>query len=182
MKKIGILIFTVIEVVGLAVWLALAHGGFAILAPAVLAAFLILEHIVTYNVIRGLTLTSFGLHVPIREIVVFSVIEAVIWVIWLILADGAGVIYAMPFLFGAFVIEHTISDNVFRHEGFLSAIVRQEVIIFSVVEVIAATVWLHLVRDGFIYHGIVVLFVGSLIEHIMAVKVGQRNSRVLCKH
>jgi len=173
MNKIGIVIFTVIEVVGLAVWLALADRGMFVLAPVVLAAFLIVEHTITYNVVRGFKLSN--LDGPGREIILFSVIEGLIWVVWLLLANGAGVGWAVPFLFGALVIEHTISDNVFRHEGFLNAIAKPQVIGFSAVEVVAATGWLFLVREGDLVFGIGVLLVGSLIEHVMAVKVSQRR-------
>lgn len=181
MKKfIGIGAFTIVEVAGLVAWLALALQDQALLGLGILAGALSLEHIITYFVIPQLP-KDLRAPFPLLSILAFSGIETVIWGVWLLLAQSLlnpftalNLFAAAAFLAIALLIEHTLSDNVFRSRGLFSKIIEARTIGFTIIEVVAASVWLLLVLVGQPVIGTAVLLVGSFVEHNIAVKVAQR--------
>jgi len=173
MKTIGTVIFTAIEILGLVVWLALVGQDQAILGLVILAVLLIVEHIVTDNVIHSRKFLN--LQVPILQIATFSIIETAIWAVWLFIADGFNLFLAAGFLFIGLFFEHTVSDNVFKRKGIFEKIFDKRVIGFTVIEVVGAAVWLSFARAGEVVLAIVILFIFSLAEHIIAVRVGQKQ-------
>lgn len=184
---IVILIISAIEIVGLVVWLRLhtgsalssAVGPFAVtqlqqlmsqigrtaFAGVILGIFLLVEHIITQVDQTGrLSVKEFA------QIFVFSAIEVVIWIVWLLLIPVNGIV-AFVFFFGSLFVEHQIADNVkkglgFLHFSSLGSRVFQGLITFTIAEVVGAVVWVAAAS-------IVALAIGSVVEHYIARNVSQ---------
>jgi len=182
-QQIQIGIFTAIEVITLVVWLVIALAATdvfsSILAAVVLIAGFTVEHIISYNVINRRRLLD--LHgVPIAQKAVVSVIETIIWILWLALAgtdafDASDALIAAAVLAGLLIIEHTLSDNVFKNRRLFERIADKRTIVFSIIESSGATIWLVLVQTDLGILGIVILAAASFIEHIMAVALGRTD-------
>ena len=169
-----IAIFTVVEVAALAIWLALVRSGSAIVGLVVLAVGFTLEHLIAYNVIhrRGL-LELRG--APVGQKAVVSLIETAIWAVWLVLA-GMNDILAAVVLAALLIVEHTLSDNVFKGRGLFSRLLDPRTIVFSLIEAAGAAIWLLLVDAGQAVIGIGILAVASFIEHVMAVALARQDT------
>jgi len=181
--RIRIAIFTVVEVTALVIWLALVRSvagiyrvsiGSLVTGLAVLAVGITIEHVLAYNVInrRGL-LDLRG--APVGKKAVVSVIETGIWALWLALADLNGIVAAVV-LAVLLIVEHTLSDNVFKDRGIFSRLIDARTIGFSIIETAGAAIWLVLVEAGQAIVGIAILAVASFIEHLMAVALGRREA------
>ena len=70
-RTLGIVLFSIIEVAGLAGWLVLADAGQVVVGILVLALGLIVEHIVTDNLLHKRPLYNLG-SLPFGQIVAFS--------------------------------------------------------------------------------------------------------------
>lgn len=183
----AILIVSAIEIVGLVVWLRLHNGedlssvlwplavpqlqqlmsqiGRTAFAGVILGIFLLVEHIITQVDQTGKF--SAGAFV---QIFVFSAIEVVIWIVWLLLIPVNGIV-AFLFFFVSLFVEHQIADNVkkglgFLHFSSLGSRVFQGLIIFTIAEVVGAVVWVAAAS-------ILALAIGSVVEHYIARNVGQ---------
>ncbi len=182
-QQIQIGIFTAIEVITLVVWLVIALAVTdvfsSILAAVVLIAGFTVEHIISYNVINRRRILD--LHgVPIAQKAVVSVIETIIWILWLALAgtdafDASDALIAAAVLAGLLIIEHTLSDNVFKNRRLFERIADKRTIVFSIIESSGATIWLVLVQTDLGILGIVILAAASFIEHTMAVALGRTD-------
>lgn len=185
-QQIQIGIFTAIEVITLVVWLVIALAATdvfsSILAAVVLIAGFTVEHIISYNVINRRRLLD--LHgVPIAQKAVVSVIETIIWILWLALAgtdafDASDALIAAAVLAGLLIIEHTLSDNVFKNRRLFERIADKRTIVFSIIESSGATIWLVLVQTDLGILGIVILAAASFIEHTMALALGRTDDLV----
>ena len=176
--QLRIAIFTIVEGATLATWLVLARNaaniGSMLAALAVLIVGFTIEHLVAYNVIhnRGL----FDLQgVPIGQKAVVSLIESFIWVLWLVLADRNAIL-AIVVLAGLLVVEHTLSDNVFKGRGLFSKLLDARTIGFSLIEAVGAGIWLALVEANMAVLGILILVVASFIEHTLAVGLARQQT------
>jgi len=186
-----ILIIAGIETVGLILWLALHTGGEVIsvldsllaflqqqqtmlqiggttFAGIILGIFLLVEHIITQVDQTG--------RLSVREFVqifVFSAIEVVIWIVWLLLIPVNGIV-AFLFFFGSLFVEHQIADNVkkglgFLHFSSLGSRVFQGLIIVTLAEVVGAVIWVGAIPTV----SLAALAVGSVVEHYVARNVAQ---------
>jgi len=174
MKKVlSIAGFTVVEVVGLVVWLLLALGGRPVVGLVVLFAVLSLEHIITFFVVQGDVKRRPAL--PLVPIVGFSVIETLIWGAWLLEVQIGYAGFATAFLLVALLVEHTLSDNVFRNMPIFSKWVEVKTVGFTFIEVGAASAWLLLHLGGQPIYGAIVLLTGSFMEHQIAVAIARRS-------
>ena len=182
-QRIQIAIFTTIEVITLVAWLAIALAAAdiysSILAVVVLIVGFTIEHIISYNVINNRSLLDFR-RVPIAQKAVVSVIETTIWVLWLILASleafaGFDAFIAAVVLAGLLIVEHTLSDNVFKHRKLFERFADKRTIVFSIIESSGAAIWLALVQSDLGVFGIIVLAAASFIEHTMAVALGRKH-------
>ncbi|TMI08456.1 hypothetical protein E6H34_04220 [Candidatus Bathyarchaeota archaeon] len=183
-----VVIFTGIEIVGLIEWLALSRGGnpttvlgqsYPILqigaissrvgmtgfAAIVLAVFLLVEHIITQVDATG----RFASGKQLVEILTFSSLESVIWVVWLVLIPVNGILAFIFFLVALFV-EHHIADNVKKGLSFFKLSSTRPVfiglLVLTISEVVGAVVWIAA------QNLLAVLVAGSLIEHYIARNVG----------
>ncbi|MCT9097364.1 hypothetical protein [Haloarchaeobius sp. HME9146] len=206
----GLVTFTLVEVVTLGLWLALVleepllvdllpagAPDAAILAGIVLVVGLFLE-----GFVNDITANGIRLRIPVVKIGLFSITEAVIWVVWLRIAQTVGglrgIALAGVFLAVIFVPQHTVEDNVLRGEAILSRLIALGTVSFSVVEAVGATVWLvfvlepalvvskipaavqaslpSLVLDNLGVVGLAVLAGFLLLEHTIALRFGLRGT------
>ncbi|HXD12298.1 MAG TPA: hypothetical protein VN653_19665 [Anaerolineales bacterium] len=181
--QLRIAIFTIVEGVTLVVWLALvrsAAGIYRVSTGSLVGGILVLvlgftiEHIIAYNVIHNRGLLDLQ-GVPIAQKAVVSLIETVIWAVWLVLAD-LNIILAAVVLTGLLIVEHTLSDNVFKGRDIFSKLLDARTIGFSLVEVAGATIWLMLVQANMVVVGAAILLVASFIEHSLAVALARQQT------
>jgi hypothetical protein len=181
--QIRIAIFTIVEGVALVTWLALVRSdagiyqvstGSLVAGLAILAVGFTVEHIVAYNVIHGRGLLELQ-GAPIGQKAVVSLIETSIWALWLVLADLNAVVAAVV-LTGLLILEHTLSDNVFKGKGLFSRLLNGRTIGFSLIEAAGAAIWLALVEANLAVVGIVILVVASFIELLLAVALGREKT------
>lgn len=169
---VGIGVFTGVEVVGLVVWLMLATTGAGVIGAAILFGLLVIEHIIASNVIARRPLANVR-DVPVLQIAIFSALETGVWATWLLLT-GVNQLLAAAVLGAGLIVEHTISDNVAKGQGLLSQLVDERTVGFSLIETVAAVVWLQQVGEGNAAGGIVVLAVLSTLEHIMGIRLARQ--------
>jgi hypothetical protein len=183
--QLRIAVFTIVEGATLVIWLALVRsdagiyqvGTSSLVAGiAVLAVGFTIEHIIAYNVIHNRGLLDLQ-GVPIGQKAVVSLIETVIWALWLVLANLNMIIAAVA-LTGLLILEHTLSDNVFKGRDMFSKLLDARTIGFSLVEAVGAAIWLALVQANLTAVGVLILVVASFVEHIMAVALARKQTIV----
>ena len=151
--------FTLVETLALGLWLTLVESEPVISAASavglgVLTVGLVLEHVLTDATINGLSVDV----LPDRQILAVSVSEALLWVLWLGIAERIGgvdgVLIAGALFALLLVPQHTIEDNVLRGAGPFASLVDLGTLGFSVVEAVGATVWLLLVFEAGQFSGL----------------------------
>jgi hypothetical protein len=181
--QLRIAVFTIVEGLTLVIWLALVRSeagiyqvsaGSLVAGIAVLAIGFTIEHIIAYNVIHNRRLLDLQ-GVPIGQKAVVSLIETVIWALWLVLAN-LNVILAAVALTGLLILEHTLSDNVFKGRDIFSKLLDPRTIGFSLVEAVGAAIWLALVQANLTVVGVLILVVASFIEHTLAVTLARKQT------
>ena len=181
--QLRIAIFTIVEGVTLVVWLALVRSnagiyqvstGSLVAGLVVLVVGFTIEHIIAYNVIHNRGLLELQ-GVPIAQKAVVSLIETIIWALWLVLAD-LNMIVAAVVLTGLLILEHTLSDNVFRGRDIFSKLLDARTIGFSLIEAIGAAIWLALVEANLAVVGVMILVIASFIEHMLAVALARKQT------
>lgn len=167
-KIVGIIVFTIIELAALVGWLALVLQGNNIAGIAVLIIGLVLEHLVSYNVFNKRPLFNFS-GIPLGGLLLISATETLIWVVWLVLSQGSGIVIGAVFLVITMFLQHSVERNVFLGKPLFDHIVKTEVIGFTVIEAVAAAVWLFFVLDPGMSNivGAGILGIGLLVEHII---------------
>lgn len=150
-QTIGIAVFTLVETVTLGVWLVLVRDAPALSRIALLGAGVLVVGLVVEALINTVVVTGLG-RLPLGAITAFSVTEALIWILWLGVAERlgglTGVAVAGVVLFVFMLPQHSIEDNVLRGRGALSDLIEPGTVVFTVVEALGATVWLALVFRG----------------------------------
>ena len=181
--QLRIAIFTIVEGVTLVTWLALVRSdagiyqvstGSLVAGLAVLAVGFTIEHLVAYNVIHNRGLFELqGL--PLGKKAVVSLIETAIWALWLVLANLNAIVAAVV-LTSLLILEHTISDNVFKGKGLFSKLIDAQTIGFSLIEAAGAAIWLALVEANLAIVGVLILVIASFVEHMLAVALGRKKT------
>ena len=145
--------FTLVETLALGLWLTIVVGepvisGAAAVGLGVLTLGLILEHALTDATINGLSADI----VPGRRVVAVSISEALLWVLWLGVAEqlgGVDGIVVAGVLFAVLLVpQHTVEDNVLRGARPFASVIDLGTLGFSIVEAVGATVWLLLVFES----------------------------------
>ena len=151
--------FTLVETLALGLWLTLVESAAVISAASavglgVLAFGLVLEHVLTDATVNGVTASA----LPDGQVVGLSVSEALLWVLWLGVAErlgGVDGILVAGALFAVLLVpQHTIEDNVLRDADPFQSVIDIGTLGFSVVEAVGATVWLLLVFEGAQFRGV----------------------------
>ena len=194
-RQVLIVAFTGVETLALGVWLELVLEASplsraAVVGLGVLAVGLFAEHVLTDLTVNGLDLS-----LPLGSVVAFSATEAVLWALWLVVAEFLGgvdgALLAGGVLAMLLVPQHSVEDSVLRGGGFLSDLVKPGTIGFSVLEAAGATVWLLLVVRGELIApvvrevglagvdpagvGLAVLAIALFVEHNVGVAFSRRS-------
>jgi hypothetical protein len=187
--------FTGVETVALVVWLALVDDAAvtsetAALGLGILAVGLLVEHFLTDLAVNGIDLSF-----PLGRAIVFSASEALLWALWLGIADRVGglrgLAVAAAVLALLLVPQHTVEDNVLRGRSFFDRLLNLDTIGFSIVESVGATVWLLFVRNPDLVEpqltsvgltgvdpaaiGVGILALALLVEHDIGVGFSRRG-------
>jgi len=166
---LGTGVFTVIETVTLAGWLALVLAGQPILAIVVLLVGLTVEHVISYNVRNGRGLLRFG-GLPILPILLIAAIETGTWAGWEAL--GSTSVLAIAVLIVGLILGHGLELNVVRQrdafERYGLRLVQS--IDITAIETVIGLLWRILVRMGQPIIGAGVLAVGLFVEHTVSGK------------
>lgn len=189
LRLVIVAVFTAIETAALAIWLGFVQGEPTVSTAAaiglgVLIVGLTIEHILTAVAVNGLSVNlRFG------AIVILSVSETILWGIWFEVSDivggVTGFIIAFVVLAVLLVPQHTLEDNILQGRDLLSDIINLGTVGFSLVEALAATVWLALVLQPGLVGGSIanvdaaivglgVLLLGLFIEHFIGVSFSSR--------
>jgi hypothetical protein len=104
-----------------------------------------------------------------------SLIETAIWALWLLLANLNAIVAAVV-LTSLLILEHTVSDNVFKGKGLFSRLIDGRTIGFSLIEAVGAAIWLALVEANLSVVGVLILVIASFIEHTMAVALEREKT------
>lgn len=151
--------FTLVETLALGLWLTLVESAAVISAASavglgVLAFGLVLEQVLTDATVNGVTASA----LPDGQVVGLSVSEALLWVLWLGIAErvgGVDGILVAGALFAVLLVpQHTIEDNVLRGADPFGSVVDLGTLGFSVIEAVGATVWLLLAFEGARFTGV----------------------------
>ncbi|WP_324662250.1 hypothetical protein [Haloarcula sediminis] len=151
--------FTLVQTLALGLWLTLARGEPLISAASavgfgVLCLGLVLEHALTDVTVNGLSLAA----LPGRQIIGTAVSEALLWVLWLGVAQRLGGVDGILVAGGLFAVllvpHHTVEDNVLRGVGPFESVVDLGTVGCSAVEAVGATVWLLLAFEGARFGGL----------------------------
>jgi len=171
-KMLRIIGFTLVESIGLSVWLILTSMA-RYVAAVVLFLFLLVEHVLNINTVLDRNLFNLD---RIKGIFGFTVTETVAWVGWLLLMP-VNPLLAFVFLTTVLLIEHNQADNTLLRKPFWHGLLRRKALGHTLVESTGCTAWLLLVNAGAPVLGFIVLFTGIFIHHLIAVAMGQKALR-----
>ena len=144
--------FTVVEYFSLSSWAILVTLGYGILGAIILFAGLIAEHILAFNALAKFSRTG----TPYLKLMIISATETLIWIVWLFISRP---IVGGAFLFIAMLVQHGVENNVFEGREFFFDVIKEKVLLFTGVEVIAASIWLIYTENQMI--GSIPFFVGN---------------------
>lgn len=150
-RTVGIAVFTIVETVTLGIWLALVQDVPTLSTIAIIGAGILFVGLVIEALINTVVVNGFG-DFPLGAIATFSLTEALIWIVWLLIAEQlgglTGVGIAGIVLFVLMLPQHSIEDNVLRGRGLFSNVLELGTAVFTFVEAVGGTVWLAFVLQG----------------------------------
>ena len=157
MSSLRLIIFTAVELAGLALWLALlSEPGLQLIAAAVLIIGLNVEHFIAFSKSPAST----------GKIIGISLSEAAIWTVWLFVASKSALL-GFSVLAGLMLFQHLVERNLFLGKPLFDVGDLFRVIDFTLIEVTGAAVWLVLVSVNKSVFGIAALGAALLVEHII---------------
>ncbi len=164
----ALVIATVAEYAGLFYWVDQVDKGNILFGIAIVLAGLLAERISVYMLIKAV----WGPNPPhkhlILNLVVAGIGETLAWLLWLWLADGPmGMVWASVLLGVILLFEHSIQIGFFMQINYFKHVNDPMTIVFSALEGAVAFFWLYFVRNDYMIWGMLVLFVGLTIEHII---------------
>lgn len=192
--RLGVIaVFTLVETVGLGIWLALVADAPTLSTATALGLGLLFVALVVEHVLTGLAVNGPPVSLPGLPVLGFSASETVLWGVWLLVVEavgGTGGLQAGAVLLAALLVpQHTVEDNVLRGRGALSDLLDLGTLGFSAVEAVGATLWLALqfgrldgvleivglggVDGGLV--GLAVLAAFLFVEHRMGVRFSSRG-------
>lgn len=164
----ALVIATVAEYAGLFYWVDQVDKGNMWLGILIVLVGLLAERISVYMLIHAV----WGPKPPhknlILNLVVAGIGETIAWLAWLYLADGPlGLAWASVLLGVVLLFEHSIQIGFFMQINYFKHVPDPLTIVFSALEGAVAFFWLYFVRNDYMVWGMLVLFVGLTIEHII---------------
>jgi len=162
------------EFIALFYWLRLLEAGQPWLAAAVLWAGFSVERIAVALWIRfvyapsdtGATTTP-PIWRSVLTLVLITVAEVAIWVVWLAIAIAYGHLAAGIVLMVLMLGEHSVEMSLIKRTPPFAYVTNRETILFTVMEVVGAMGWLYLTWNGQPLAGAICLLVGLSVEHVV---------------
>lgn len=150
-RTIGIAVFTIVETITLGLWLLLVRDAPTLSTAAAIGALVLLVGLIIEALVNTVVVNGFG-EFRLGAITTFSVTEALIWIVWLGVAERfgglTGVGIAGIVLFVLMLPQHSIEDNALRGRGLFSNLLESGTALFTLVEALGGTVWLAFVFRG----------------------------------
>ena len=116
----------------------------------------------------------------VLAVVVMTVIEIIIWAVWLKVADGVGMLAGLLALAIMIHSLHSVEMAIVKKAPFGTFFANRNTLFFSLMEIIGGTLWLVFVRNGNDLVGSLILLVGLSVEHILqGASLKQDNSSSL---
>jgi hypothetical protein len=173
-----VLLVTIIEDSGLIAWLVFVRSSILYMGIPIAALVLLLVLLVEHSIMQRAENPSFTGKV-FAEIFGFSLLEVVNWSVWLALLSNTSSLLSMSslvaslYFFVGFYVEHQITENVIAQQPYLRfrnprAAITVGVILETLSEGVGARLW---IQYGAI--GIIILVIGSAIEHSIQYAVGR---------
>jgi hypothetical protein len=100
-------------------------------------------------------------------VVALTLVEIVIWAVWLTVADTMGALLGTLALAAMIHSLHSIEMAVVKKTPLGAYVTNLNTIFFSIMEVAGGALWLYFVRDGDQMLGAVCLLVGLCVEHVI---------------
>jgi len=165
---LSLVIATVAEYLGLFYWVHEVDRGNILIGILIVLVGLLAERISVYLLIYAV----WGPKPPhknlILNLVVAGIGETIAWLLWLFLADGPlGLVWASVLLGVILLFEHSIQIGFFMQINYFKHVTDPMTIVFSALEGAVAFFWLYFVRTDHVIWGMLVLFLGLTIEHII---------------
>ena len=164
----ALVIATVAEYAGLFYWVDQVDKGNMWFGILIVLVGLLAERISVYMLIHAV----WGPKPPHKQLILNLVVagigETIAWLAWLYLADGPlGMMWASVLLGIVLLFEHSIQIGFFMQINYFKHVTDPLTIVFSALEGAVAFFWLYFVRNDYMMWGMLVLFVGLTIEHII---------------
>lgn len=167
-------IATVGEFLALHYWLVFQDLDYFILANIVLWAGFLTERIAVitwiqrvYRPMAGVASENTSIAKKAVRLVIVTLTEIIIWIVWLWLADEVNFWLAGAVLMVLMLAEHSMEMALMKKDGFWKYVGSTRTIFFTVMEVAGGMGWLYLVREGEPLWGALVLITGLSIEHVL---------------
>ena len=170
------------EFIALYFWLQFLDAGWLVAANVVLWIGFAVERAAVYLWIRYIYRQRGGgstssLPLVVGGLLAITLSEVLIWMLWLVMADGglvwlglstgAGFVLAAVVLMGLMLIEHSVEMAALRRTPLLAYVTNANTVFFTLMEVAGAVGWLLLVRNGHPLLGGLCLLVGLSVEHVL---------------
>ncbi len=165
---------TVGEFFALYFWLKFMDQDKWLPANVVLWAGFMVERVSVFLWLRNVYRTQDGMtseEIPLWQsaigLVLISLSEIVIWVLWLWLANDVNFWLAGVVLLILMLGEHSLEMSLVKKTKPLFYITDPQTIFYTVMEAVGAVAWLYLVRHDEPLWGALILLVGLSIEHVL---------------
>jgi len=168
------IIATAGEFLALHYWLMFQDLDYLILANIILWAGFLTERIAVitwiqrvYRPKEGVASETTSVAKKAVRLVIVTLTEIVIWIVWLWLADEVDFWLAGAVLMVLMLAEHSMEMALLKKDDFWKYVGNVRTIFFTVMEVAGGMGWLYLVREGEPVWGAIVLILGLSIEHVL---------------
>lgn len=162
------------EFTALYYWLQFLDQDRFLLANALLWAGFLVERISVYVWIRSVYRPKEGaasgadpLWKTATGLILITLSEVLIWIVWLKLADDFDFWFAAAALLLLMQGEHAMEMAILKRENIKKYLTNARTIFFTIMEVAGGVGWLYFVRNGEPIQGGLCLLVGLSIEHVL---------------
>lgn len=165
---------TVGEFLALYFWLKFQDQGQWVLAIVLLWAGFLVERISVflwlrnvYHPIEGVAAGETSLWKTSIGLILITLSEIVIWVVWLWLANDVNFWLAAVVLMILMLGEHSLEMSLVKKTKPLTYVTDIKTIFYTVMETLGAVGWLYFVRHDEPLWGALILLVGLSVEHVL---------------
>ena len=162
------------EFAALTLWLYYQDQGQALLANVLLWAGFLTERTAVilwlrrvYRPLAGVASEATPVWLKVVGIIAVTLSEILIWILWLYIAREFGHLLGAVVLMVLMQIEHSAEMSFVKKKGLFHYMLDGRTLFFTFMEVLGAVVWLYLWDNGEPVWGMVALFIGLSIEHVL---------------